>query len=230
MQRSKADKLAIFKTCFTGITHAYGTYDPTTGRIAAIRRPVTDDVFLRHLRGVQPYGVYLLVNDRARAVTADFDDDDAMPVLAFVDQAVAYGLRPYVERSKCKGWHVCCFFPPGGVLAFKVRLVLKAVLDDIGAPRTEVFPKQDRVGQRQQLGNFINAPLWGRMVPHGRTVFVNPRGQLRPYDDQWALLADVDRVTEHQLGEIIEINDLHPTTAAPAIAQNACDTTRVPKS
>jgi len=57
--RSTAEKLAVFRSCFTGLMHAYGTYDALTGRAFQVKRPVTDEtllagivvlVFLRSLR------------------------------------------------------------------------------------------------------------------------------------------------------------------------------------
>ena len=59
--RTTRAKLDIFRACFTGLTHVYGTYDPKTGQVRQVKEPVTDRVLLRHLQGRQPYGVYLLV-------------------------------------------------------------------------------------------------------------------------------------------------------------------------
>ena len=58
-----AEKIAIFRDCFTGLNHVYGTYDPQSGRACQKKEPVTDEVILAHLTGRQPYGVYLLIKD-----------------------------------------------------------------------------------------------------------------------------------------------------------------------
>jgi len=63
------------------------------------------------------------------------------------------------------------------------------------------------VPNRASFGNFINAPLWGRSVPLGKTVFIDPL-TLKPYSDQWAFLKSIKRVGEQILDDIIEINDL----------------------
>ena len=55
-----SDKLALFTTCFSGLSETYGTYDPATGRSWQVKQPVTRHTMLRHLQGIQPYGVYLL--------------------------------------------------------------------------------------------------------------------------------------------------------------------------
>ncbi|MCY2928069.1 MAG: hypothetical protein NTV86_00970, partial [Planctomycetota bacterium] len=86
--------------------------------------------------------------------------------------------------------------------------VVKAILEDVEASATEVFPRQDSLGEGVQYGNFINAPLFGALVPQGRTVFVDPDADFKPYPNQWDVLARIQRVEESRLDEIIEINDL----------------------
>lgn len=206
--RKTPQKLAIFRACFSGLEHAYGTYNPRTGQVTQVKEAVTDQVLLDHLLGRRPYGVYLLTAEVTRAVVADFDHEEPDPGLHFVRQARQYGLRAYLERSKRKGWHAWIFADTAGVSAAKARLVVKAILADIGAPHTEVFPKQDRLTSDTSYGNFINAPLWGPLVPQGRTVFVDVEQEFRPYPNQWDLLKGVQRVTEAQLDQIIEMNDL----------------------
>ncbi|MCX5676414.1 MAG: hypothetical protein NTX87_15545 [Planctomycetota bacterium] len=216
--RTDREKLSIFRACFTGLPNVFGTYDPQTGQVHQVKQPVTDKVLHNHLRGRQPYGVYLLVADRTRAVAVDFDEEDMGKPLRFVRQATHYGIHTYVERSKSKGWHAWIFMVPPGVVAAKARLVVKAILEDIGAPATEVFPKQDSLGEGVQYGNFINAPLFGSLVARQRSVFVDSEAGFKPYPNQWEVLANVQRVTDALLDEIIEMNDLQPDPAAPGTA------------
>ncbi len=207
-RRSTRQKISIFQACFTGLPNVYGTYDPRTGQVRQVKQPVNHEVILHHLQGRQSYGVYLLVGDQTRAVAADFDDEDTFPPLEFVRQAGQYGIKAYVERSKCKGWHAWIFTELPGVPAVKARLLVKAILDDIGKPSTEIFPKQDRLNGSTSYGNFINAPLFGCLVPKDRTVFVNPDDGFRSYPDQWDFLESIQRVPEAVFDEIIEINSL----------------------
>ena len=209
-------KLAIFRRCFTGLTDVYGTYDPQTLHVRQVKQPVTDRVLLDHLEGRRPYGVYLLVGHRTKAVVADLDEQDPCPPLEFVRQARQYGLAAYVERSKRKGWHAWIFFDLPGVRAAKARSVARMILADISRPSAEVFPKQDRLEGNARYGNFINAPLFGRLLAQGRTVFVDPGQGLRPCADQWELLANVERVSERRLDDIIEINGSVPQQEVPA--------------
>ena len=189
-----------------GRTDVYGTYDVQTGRVWQMKKSVTDAVVREHLQGKRPYGIYLLEADRVRAAAVDFDDDVPALPYDFVARAKHQGIPAYIERSKSKGYHAWVFFDPAGVQAGKVRLVLKMMLEEMGRPATEIFPKQDSLNGTGSYGNFINAPLYGRLVPSGRTVFLDP--QLKPYRDQWALLERIKRVPASVIGELVEINEL----------------------
>jgi len=214
-RKKTSEKIKIFKGFFTGLTDVYGTYDSVSGRTSQVKEPVTDSVFLAHLMGIQPYGVYLLVKDRTCAIAVDFDMENRMTPMEFTSQARHYGITSYIERSKSKGYHVWIFFSRGGVLAHKARMVVRHILDEIDAPDTEIFPKQDRLNKNVRYGNFINAPLFGKLVPKGRTVFVDP-GTFKPYPDQWELLQSVHRINETTLDDIIELNDLSPGSLHPS--------------
>lgn len=216
------DKIAVFRRCFAGLSHVYGTYDPQNGRSRQVKAPVTDQVIADHILGRRPYGVYLLVGDRTQAVVADFDHDDLNPPMAFLAAARRYELTAHLERSKAKGFHAWVFFDPAGTLAWKARRVIRHILDEIGFPDTEVFPKQDRLQSGHVYGNFINCPLFGQLVTKGRTVFLDSRNPHQVVSDQWALLRQVRRVTEAQLDQVIELNGLADpacsvtTTASPS--------------
>jgi len=160
--------------------------------------------------GRKPYGVYLLVKDRTSAVVVDFDTEDRFAVTDFITRAKHYGIFAYIERSKQKGYHVWIFFEAGLVLALKARLVAHFILEEIDRPDTEIFPKQNCLNTDVHYGNYINAPLFGALVPLGKTVFVDPATFI-PFPDQWAILESFHRVTEQALDEIIELNDLSPT-------------------
>ena len=212
--RTTTQKTAIFRRYFSGLSQVYGTYDARTGRVHQVKAPVTDRVLLRHLRGEQSYGVYLLVQDRTRAIVADFDTDDLGPPIDFVQMGRHYGISSYIERSKSKGHHVWIFFEEGGVLAWKARAVVRHVLSEIGAPNTEVFPKHDSIDTNVTYGNFINAPLFGKLVLQGRTAFLDPQDASKPAADQWDVLEGVETVAEATLDELIELNDIRSTVSA----------------
>jgi len=128
--------------------------------------------------------------------------------LQFIAAAKHYEVPAYIERSKSKGYHAWIFFERPNVSAAKARLVVRNILKEIGRVDTEVFPKQDSLNGNASYGNFINAPLFGTLVPQGHTVFVKPENSLEPYPNQWDFLESVQRVAERTLDEIIEANQL----------------------
>jgi hypothetical protein len=206
-------KVEIFRRRFSGLGHVYGTYNPSTGRSWQVKAPVSERVIENHLLGKQPFGLYLLVNDKTQAAAVDFDNEDANPPCQFMHTAHRYGLRSYIERSKSKGYHVWIFFQTGGVPAVKARRVISHILDEMDISGIEVFPKQDALPvNSNSYGNFINAPLFGRLVPEGRTVFLDPARGLEPHPNQWELIEGIKSVTEFALDEIIELNGLRTSS------------------
>ena len=218
-RRSTKQKLTIFKSLFTGLHHVYGTYDLKTGKVRQVKEPVTRQVIHAHLTGKQSYGVYLLTGDKTRALAVDFDTDELCLPIAFVAGAKRYDMSAYVERSKSKGYHVWMFFDKAGVSAHKARLVANKILADMAKPSTEVFPKQDRLADGVTYGNFIHAPLFGALVPQGRTVFIDPAEPTRVYPDQWELLTRVQRISEVRLSAVIDSCGLERFSHSPAAAE-----------
>jgi hypothetical protein len=203
-ERSASEKLALFRSLFTGLPGVYGTYDPSTGRVRQVKEPVTDQVLLAHLKGEQPYGVYLLMGDTIRALAVDFDTDELCYPLDFQAGARRHNLSTCIERSKSKGYHVWMFFEEKGVPARKARLVTQSILVRMDKRDTEIFPKHDALDEHTQYGNFINAPLFGAWVLKGRTVFVDPAAPMEVHPDQWGLLESVRRHVEKDLDGAIE--------------------------
>ncbi len=209
MQAERQDvRVVLFRERFSGRCDAYGTFDLTSGRAYQCKRMVDDQVLRRHIGGVRPYGVYLLVHDRTRATVVDIDLPDLQLARDFIGGARQYGLSVYVERSKSKGHHIWMFHSRAGVTAAKSRRVVRHILDEIRQPTLEVFPKHDRLAAHTPFGNFILAPLYGSLVRQGRTVFMRPDDLTKPHEDQWGFLARVELVRESQLDEIIALNEL----------------------
>ena len=223
-KRSTRQKLVLFQRYFTGLTSTYGTYDPGTGRAWQVKEPVNDQVLLDHLLGRKPYGVYLLTGETTRALALDCDTEDRDLPAACVAVAYHYQVSAYIERSKSKGYHVWMFFESKGVAAAKARVLAANILAELEAEDTEVFPKQDRLGSSISYGNFINAPLFGRLVPEGRTVFIDP-ATFKPYPDQWDFLESLEAVSESHLDDLIEMNgwEIETTPSQPQEDQAETD-------
>jgi TOTE conflict system, Archaeo-Eukaryotic Primase domain len=196
----------IFLSLFSGQPHIYGTGDRDYRHMRVVKAQVTDEVVSSHLKGIRPFGVFLLVHDKIKAIAVDFDSKDPMLPTHFLHRAKHYDISVYIERSKSKGYHCWVFFCEW-VEARKARFVVNQILEDIEEPDTEVFPKQDALDANVRFGNFINAPLFGRLAAKGKTVFIDPK-TFKPYPNQWKVLASVNRVSEFTLDEIIELNNL----------------------
>ena len=221
IKRDTKEKIRIYQSLFMGLRNVYGTYDTRTGKVRQIKEPVVDKVIKDHLTGKRSYGVYLLTGEKTSALAIDFDRNDLSLPIAYVAGARRYDMSAYIERSKSKGYHVWIFFEQGGVVARKARLVAHKILADMGKQTVEVFPKQDVLANGISYGNFINAPLFGRLVPKGRTVFVYPADPTKPYPDQWELLQRVQRIPEYRLDAIIESCKLNvQVPAAERIRRN----------
>jgi TOTE conflict system, Archaeo-Eukaryotic Primase domain len=232
MTRTTDYKIQLYESLFQGLRNVYGTYDPKTGKYRQEKRHVNWHTIYHHLKGDQPYGFYPLMKDRTRVAVADFDDGDPDPsvkAIQFVTSAERYNIPAYMERSKSKGYHVWVFFPEKGIIARKARIVMRLILEDIEMPKTEVFPKQDAIDPSQFYGNFINAPLFGRLVPEGKTVFVKADETLEPYPDQWAVLEKAQRVPEELLDEIIRDNELEQKTNCKPKATTKSGNWNIPK-
>ena len=63
-----------------------------------------------------------------------------------------------------------------------------------------LFPAQD-VLPAGGIGNLIAAPLQGRLRKDGATVFLDP-GTLEPFDDQWAYLSSLHRLSPGEVGRL----------------------------
>lgn len=205
-QLSTQEKITLFFKYFRGLPSAYGTYDPTTAKYRQVKEPVTEEVIYNHLAGLAPYGFYLLEGDKTRVGVIDVDQDEIQLVQDIYFRGLHYELSPLIEISKSKGYHFW-FCLNDNVLAWKVRAVLSMILEDVGHPEIEVFPKQDEI-LSGSFGNFINAPLFGNAVKKSRTVFLDPANNFQQIQDPWELLQNLSRHTESQLDELIKLNDL----------------------
>ena len=208
---NERDKIKLFRRRFAGREDVYGTYDTATGRARQVKAPVTDEVIASHLKGEQPYGVYLLVHAHVGAAVFDFDEPSLEPIRLTLKKLKHYHLPAYVERSKSKGHHVWLFFQ-SPVHARDVRRVLHHVLANLGQHGIELFPKQDELGPRCRFGNFIYAPLFGQLVCQHRTVFLRNDDLTKPVPDQWKLLEDIVLIAPDKLEEVLRLGQVDAST------------------
>ncbi len=185
--------------------------------------PLTDEVFARHLRGVDHVGIYpLSPGDTCRLLVCDFDDGSwALDALAYLQACHLHGVPAVLERSRSgDGAHVWLFFT-APVTATAARSLGTSLLRETMRARAELdlgsydrfFPSQDYL-QREGLGNLIALPLNGECRKRGTTLFLNP-ATMEPWPDQWAFLSSVGRLSPEDVELLAET--LEPVEAGPTL-------------
>ena len=171
--------------------------------------PLTDQTLYEHLAGRHTVGAYpLLTDDTCHFLAVDFDDaewrDDAR---AFVQSCRELGVPVAMEVSRSgNGAHAWVFFS-SNIAARDARRLGTALISHTCARTRQLkltsydrlFPNQDTM-PKGGFGNLIALPLQKVPRESGASVFVDD--ELRPYPDQWALLASVVPMAS---------NDVEPT-------------------
>ena len=225
------EKVAFFGALFAARTDVYAVrYDNRrtgrTGWVPATRGgfrkgvpyaerdylPLTAEVLAAHLSGKMHVGLYpLLDGDRCWWLAADFDGPDAMiDALMYLKAARTVGVPAALEVSRSGvGAHAWVFFT-APVPAETARRLGTGFLREAMALRgrmklasyDRLFPSQDLL-PAGGVGNLIAAPLFKPARDDGRTVFVDP-GTLEPYQDQWAYLSSLGRMSPREVTRAAE--------------------------
>jgi hypothetical protein len=156
-----ADLVEQFANLFAGRTDAYGS---DTG--GAVWKPVTLATYEAHLEGIEPIGIYPIRHAHnklwVRWGCCDIDTGDWSEAFMLATALSGMGLRPHVERSRSKGWHIWVFVDEW-VEAWEVRRCLKVAYSAIDLPAKEANPKQETL-QPEQLGNYVRLPYKGAFI------------------------------------------------------------------
>ena len=179
--------------------------------------PFSDEVVRSHLTGRGGgisgdfiAGIYpMLPDETCWFLAADFDKKSwKRDISAFRDRARAKGVPIAIERSRSgNGAHAWIFFT-GPVAAADARrlgtLLLTAAMDrcpDIGFDSYDrFFPSQDTM-PAGGFGNLIALPFQSGSRENGNSVFVDD--DFRPYEDQWAYLSKIGRLSRSALLSIV---------------------------
>jgi len=174
---------------------------------------------VRHLRGQSDsngrradfvMGVYpLLRDDTCWFLAADFDGEQwAADALAYIQTCRACDVPAALERSRSgRGGHAWIFFSEP-VAAREARQLGAALMTLTMERRPEIgfasydrfFPNQDSM-PAGGFGNLIALPLARPARDRGNSVFINE--ELQPYDDQWAYLASLQRITPDAVSALV---------------------------
>jgi superfamily II DNA or RNA helicase len=171
---------------------------------------LTDDQLIKHLKGEQVVGLYPLLQDNTSwFIAADFDEADWIEECrTYIKICEGHDIPAYLERSRSgKGGHVWIFFEEP-YEAFRSRKIIMSLLQkasvisafDKNSSFDRLFPNQD-YHSKKGLGTLIALPLNKTSLDKGNSCFIDP-DTLLPFDDQWAFLKTINRITISQLNHI----------------------------
>jgi len=157
---------------FRGSDAALGRFTPSPtspsrtkveGKAKTEKRAATLVDWEAHLRGEIGIGIIpIRSDDTASFGCIDIDVYENLDHRALAERIHNAKLPAFVCRSKSGGAHVYMFYVDG-TSAAKVRRLSQALaswLDIVDEP--EIFPKQDRLGDRgPKIGNWLNMPYFG---------------------------------------------------------------------
>lgn len=183
--------------------------------------PPSEDIIEKHLRGGDARsgdfvaGVYPLLQDETCwFLAADFDKESwADDTRALLDTCHSKGIVAALERSRSgNGGHVWIFFSEP-IPARIARQLGAALITETMEKRPEIgFTSYDRFFPNQDtmplggFGNLIALPLQRKAREAGNSVFVD--ADLRPYEDQWAYLSSLPRLSADAVFRIADEAEL----------------------
>lgn len=182
---------------------------------------LTDNYIYSHLAGKDEFcrdviGLYPLIDGNlCKFLAMDFDSHATKNQLAWKDDILAvhktysdFGINSYIEISRSgHGGHLWIFFEENISTRLARNLgteIIKAAMQKRHSIPFEsfdrFFPNQDEI-PKGGYGNLIALPLQGRAVKEGHSVFVNE--SFIPYEDQWAFLSSVQKISERLVRKTI---------------------------
>ena len=162
--------ISRFKAIFSGLDIAYGTYKiegdkgngKQAGKAVVVRKPPTDDLWQKHIEGVEPsLGIIPIRADNSCVWGCIDIDQYPLDHAGLIKKIRSLELPLVVCRSKSGGAHVFLFVKEP-IPAAEMQRYLKASAALLGEAGREIFPKQAEIlVERGDTGNFLNLPYFG---------------------------------------------------------------------
>jgi hypothetical protein len=175
-------------------------------------QPLTDEVILQHLQGVETIGIYPLLEDNTSFfIAADFDESNwKESILKLYTVCSRLKIPSSIERSRSgQGGHLWIFFEEN-LPAEKTRKMMFDLLREasIISPFDKepsfdrLFPNQD-FHSGKGMGNLIALPLNGKALVNFNSAFLNPEDML-PYNNQIEAIKSFRKLTSNDFKSIYE--------------------------
>ncbi|MBN1185990.1 MAG: DEAD/DEAH box helicase [Bacteroidales bacterium] len=175
-------------------------------------QPLTDEVLIRHLQGLETIGIYPLLEDNTSFfIAADFDDSNwKESILKLYSVCLKHKIQSYIERSRSgSGGHLWIFFEEN-LPAEKTRKLMYELLREatIISPFDKepsfdrLFPNQD-FHSGKGMGNLIALPLNGKALLDLNSAFLNPE-DLQPYNNQLEAIKSFHKLTSDSFKSVYE--------------------------
>jgi hypothetical protein len=217
-----------FKAIFAGLDIAYGTYKiegsrsdgKQNGKAVVVRKPPTDDLWEKHLKGVEPSLGIIPIRADNTCIWGCIDIDQyPLDHKGLIAKVRRLELPLVVCRSKSGGAHVFLFVSEP-IPAADMQRYLNAAASRLGEAGREIFPKQSEIlVERGDTGNFLNLPYFGgdetlRYAFHDDGTSATLEEFYEIYD-KWVQTAPLDFPEEPKEAE-------HPVKDGPPCLQALC--------
>ncbi len=151
------DEVSRFITLFRGRGDCYGSWEG-----GCVRKPLTHDLFRKHLDGIEKIGVYPAMPHNGNTMCVwgctDIDYDNVDHPKAIQQALAAKQVTSWLEKTR-KGWHLWVF-SERLIEASHMRRMFLAAHQVAGVPAKEVNPKQEHLSNGQ-VGNYVRLPYPG---------------------------------------------------------------------
>ncbi|MCJ9728985.1 PriCT-2 domain-containing protein [Bradyrhizobium sp. PRIMUS42] len=192
---------------FPASQRAHATYDPdesthtrrADGKLAVpyrtVRKPVTLDLWKRHLAGNSPLVLSMACDDCTSGVSVVDVDQYDTDCTAIVGAIKAHKLPVYVRPSKSGGAHVYAFHDKPIPVA-EATAVAEGMARRLVLTKVEFFPKPQNPDPAV-LSKPLNMPYFG-----GAGGFIRPGSKVRDQMLVEEFLRNVNRLTAEQRAEL----------------------------